>query len=98
MTTNLARLRAVGYDQGIAALMTTTDASLDCPEDIVDEYVDLGFNDIFIRPISPYGFAVRTNSAFKYETDKFLEFFKDVSVELHISMTKACQSWKLIVN
>ena len=76
MTSNLARLRdAVGYDR-VAALMTTTDASLDCPEDIVDEYVDLGFNDIFIRPISPYGFAVRTNSAFKYETDKFLEFFK----------------------
>lgn len=76
MRGNLDRLReAIGVDR-IAALMTTTEASLSHPAAIVDEYIHLGFTDIFIRPISPYGFAVRTKAAYRYEVDRFLEFYK----------------------
>ncbi len=76
LTKNLDRLReAIGADR-IAALMTTTEASLSEPVAIVDEYVRLGFTEIFIRPISPYGFAVRTKTAYRYEVDRFLEFYK----------------------
>ncbi len=39
--------------------MTTTERSLDRIEDIIDEYVGLGLMDI-LRPLSPYGFAVKT--------------------------------------
>src|SRR6185369_11491713 len=31
---------------------------------------------VFLRSISPYGFAIRTKQAFRYETDAFLGFFK----------------------
>jgi uncharacterized protein len=43
----------------VGALMTTTEASLDRVKDIVDEYVSLGLDGIFLRPLSPYGFAVK---------------------------------------
>ena len=73
---NLARSReALGHDR-VAALMTTTERSLASPEAIVDEYVRLQFPSIFVRPISPYGFAVRTKQAYRYQTDAFLDFYK----------------------
>lgn len=60
----------------VSALVTTTRLSLEYPEEIVDEYVKLGFRNIFLRPISPYGFATRNQERNKYETGKFLEFYK----------------------
>jgi radical SAM protein with 4Fe4S-binding SPASM domain len=56
--------------------MTTTEQSLQYPTEIVDEYVSLGFDAIFLRAISPYGFAIRTKQAFRYEADAFLAFYK----------------------
>lgn len=73
---NLARAReALGHDR-ISALMTTTERSLAQPREIVDEYVRLGFDSIFLRSISPYGFAVRTGTAARYQTSQFLDFYR----------------------
>jgi len=44
----------------ISTLMTTTPASLERVEEIVDEYVRLGFRSIFLRSLSPYGFAAKS--------------------------------------
>jgi His-Xaa-Ser system radical SAM maturase HxsB len=60
----------------VAALMTTTNLSLDYPIEIVEEYYKQGFRNIFLRPISPYGFAVKNEGKNKYEMDKFLAFYK----------------------
>lgn len=71
----IARARdALGHDR-VAALMTTTRASLARPEEIVDEYVTLGFPSLFLRDLSPYGFAVR-NLAHRYGADEWLAFYK----------------------
>ena len=43
----------LGFDR-VSALMTTTLASLERPQEIVDEYLRLGFQSIFLRPLSPY--------------------------------------------
>ncbi|WP_052217804.1 His-Xaa-Ser system radical SAM maturase HxsB [Empedobacter falsenii] len=64
----------LGEDQ-VSALMTTTTLSLDYPKEIVDEYINMGFEGIFLRNISPYGFALRSKTS-KYDTEKFLEFYK----------------------
>ena len=73
---NLDRARAVlGCDQ-VSALMTTTPASLGCPTEIIDEYVRLGFDSVFLRSISPYGFATRTRLDKAYSADHFLDFYK----------------------
>src|SRR5207245_5298108 len=49
----------------VGALMTTTERSLDRVEEIVDEYLRLGLDGIFLRPLSPYGFAVKTRTYLK---------------------------------
>lgn len=83
---NIERVRrALGHDR-ISAIMTTSAMSLQHPIEIVDEYVRLGFTAIFLRPISPYGFAVRTGETARYEMDEFLSFYRkafDHIVELN---------------
>lgn len=66
---------ALGRDQ-VSALMTTTEASLPCVEGIIDEYLTQDFNGIFLRPLSPYGFAIKTKSYRAYTADRWLEFYK----------------------
>jgi uncharacterized protein len=68
-----ARL-ALGRD-GVSALMTTTAASLDRPREIIDEYLRQGFNDIFLRSLSPYGFAIKTQAYGAYGADRWLDFY-----------------------
>jgi His-Xaa-Ser system radical SAM maturase HxsB len=65
----------LGQDS-VSALMTTTRASLTCPEAIVDEYVRLGFQDIFIRPLSYYGFAKRNQLFLAYSQEQFQRFYE----------------------
>jgi len=65
---------ALGHDR-VAALMTTTRASLQSPEAIVSEYVRLGFRSIFLRPLSPYGFALRSARTTGYSMREFLDFY-----------------------
>jgi His-Xaa-Ser system radical SAM maturase HxsB len=82
----LARAReALGHDR-IAALMTATPLSLQHPREIIDEYVKHGFDSVFLRWISPYGFAVRTGLAYEYAVEEYLEFYKtglDYIIELN---------------
>ena len=57
--------------------MTTTQASLPRVRDIIDEYLALGLNSIFLRPLSPYGFAIKTKTFASYDQSAWLQFFKD---------------------
>jgi His-Xaa-Ser system radical SAM maturase HxsB len=66
---------ALGHDQ-VSALMTTTERSLGQPREIVDEYRRLGFDSIFLRSISPFGFAVRGATDRRYDMDHFLAFYR----------------------
>jgi len=65
----------LGHDR-ISALMTASNLSLDHPTEIVDEYFNQGFKSIFLRPISPYGFALKNEKKNWYETEKFIAFYK----------------------
>lgn len=67
---------ALGRDR-VAALMTTTQASLSRVRDIIDEYRRLGFDRIFLRSLSPYGFAVKTKAFDKYRLEEWLRFYKE---------------------
>lgn len=70
---NLSR-SILGHDK-VSALMTTSQLSLSYPVEIVDEYFNQGFDNLFLRNISPYGFALRTEKN-RYTTEKFLSFYK----------------------
>jgi His-Xaa-Ser system radical SAM maturase HxsB len=65
----------LGPDQ-VAALMTTTRASLAAPEAIIDEYIRLGFRSIVLRPLNPYGFAAKQWKVLGYSTDEWLDFYR----------------------
>ncbi|SEE46655.1 His-Xaa-Ser system radical SAM maturase HxsB [Rhizobiales bacterium GAS191] len=65
----------LGRDR-VGALMTTTEASLNRIEEIIDQYVELDLRGIFLRPLSPYGFAIKTKQYAKYDTDRWLGFYK----------------------
>lgn len=65
----------LGADR-VGALMTTTEASLDRVEEIVDEYIRLGLDGIFLRPLSPYGFALKTKTFQAYDVSKWLIFYE----------------------
>jgi uncharacterized protein len=65
----------LGRDQ-VSALMTTTESSLAFGKEIVDEYLAQGFSGIFLRPLSPYGFAIKTKSYLAYNTDRWLDFYR----------------------
>ncbi|PBB80155.1 His-Xaa-Ser system radical SAM maturase HxsB [Mesorhizobium sp. WSM3879] len=65
---------ALGHER-VSALMTTTKASLSQVRTIIDEYVSLQFPGIFLRPLSPYGFAVKTKFYAAYDADRWLDFY-----------------------
>lgn len=72
----IARIREAMGHEAVSAVMTTTRLSLRYPREIVQEYVDQGFSHIFLRPISPYGFALKTAPKTGYDRSAFLDFYK----------------------
>jgi len=66
--------RALGH-YNVGALMTTTAASLNRVRDIIDEYLRLDFGGVFLRPLSPYGFAIKTKSYAAYSRERWLDFY-----------------------
>lgn len=82
----IARARQVLGSDRVSALMTTTEASLPRVRAIIDEYVTQGFTGIFLRPLSPYGFAIKTRSYRAYNAERWLDFYKqgvDYVIELN---------------
>ena len=71
----IRRVRSVLGHDAVSALMTTTRRSLDRVEEIIDCYVENGFDGVFLRWLSPYGFAIKTASTIGYKSDAFNEFY-----------------------
>jgi His-Xaa-Ser system radical SAM maturase HxsB len=67
--------RVLGHDR-VGALMTTTKASLNRVDDIIDEYLKLDLDGIFLRPLSPFGFAIKTKQFHRYDAGDWLEFYE----------------------
>jgi His-Xaa-Ser system radical SAM maturase HxsB len=73
-------IRRVQEELGIgrvSALMTTTERSLGRVREIVDTYLGLGLTSIFLRPLSPYGFAIKTKAHASYDVERWLSFYDE---------------------
>lgn len=70
------RVRAALGAQSLSALTTLTRGSLRHPEAVVDEYVRLGFPSVFLRPLSPFGFAAKSAGRIGYAMEEFLPFYE----------------------
>lgn len=65
----------LGMDK-VSALTTLTRESLKDPESIIDSYIQLGFRSIFLRPLSPYGFAITAENKIGYDISHFIQFYE----------------------
>ena len=92
------RIREKLGNDRVSALMTTTAASLNYPEQIIDAYIEHGFDEVFLRYLSPYGHAIKTGSHAKYDNQRWLRFYfegLDYIIELNksgIDLTEAMAS------
>ena len=57
--------------------MTTTERSLGRVKEIIDTYIENGLDGIFLRSLSPYGFAIKTKHFKKLHMDQWLEFYSE---------------------
>jgi uncharacterized protein len=80
-------VRNVCGADSVSALPTTTRKSLGRVRDIIDTYLGLGFPGIFLRPLSPFGFAVKTQRAIGYDTEDFIEHYLE-------GLTYCLELWK----
>lgn len=72
---NLFLAREIVGEDCVDALMTTTALSLEKLPEIIDEYITLGFNGIFIRSLNPYGFAAEQAGVLGYDMQNFVEAY-----------------------
>lgn len=70
----IQRVKSAGKEVG--AIETTTRFSLRYPVEIVDEYVSTGLSGIFLRPLTPLGFAKSFWDEVGYSAEDFIEFYK----------------------
>lgn len=73
---NMKRLRDAQIDVG--AIQTTTRKSLLMPDEILKAYLDMGLQHVFIRPLTPLGYAREHWDEIGYTPNEFIDFYKDV--------------------
>ena len=66
----------------VGAIQTTTRDSLRFPREIVRAYKDLGFESIFIRPLTPLGKAAANWATIGYTPEEYILFYQEVIDEL----------------
>lgn len=66
--------RVYFYQPG--AIVTTSRFSLGKEKAIIDEYLEWGFETIFLRPLNPFGFAAGAWKAIGYEPKEYLRFYE----------------------
>ena len=71
----------------VNAIETTTKFSFERYKEMVDEYINLGLDSIFIRPLTRLGKANGNWKRIGYEAEEFLEFYKK-SLEYIIQKNK----------
>lgn len=71
----------------VGALLTVTKKSLLKYREIIDTYIELWLDGIFLRPLNPYGFAELELKNLGYSVEDFFEFYKN-SMEYIIEINK----------
>lgn len=74
---NLQMINRIYGAGRVSALMTTSKYSLGRFKEIIDEYVRLGFNNIFLRSLNPYGFAKQYKDKIAYPIEDFISNYKE---------------------
>ena len=97
---NIKLAREILEPGSVSALMTTTRYSLGQMKEIIDEYVQMGFQYIFIRNLNPYGGARQESKIIDYTIDEFIEKYKealDYIIELNLKGTYIIESFAALL-
>ncbi|TYO96723.1 His-Xaa-Ser system radical SAM maturase HxsB [Geothermobacter ehrlichii] len=73
---NLALAREICGHNAASALMTTTRSNLDSLQQVVDEYIRLGFQGVFFRSLNPYGMAAENQTTLAYTPAEWLAAYR----------------------
>lgn len=73
---NIKKLHNSGVPVG--AIQTTTKASLSSPKAIVDTYINLRLKSLFIRPLTPLGYAKEHWDTIGYTAEEFIYFYNEI--------------------
>ncbi len=76
----LQELRANGVYPGV--IETTTRMTLGHAKELIETFVSLGFNSVFIRPLTPLGYADRNWVRIGYMPEEFLEFYRECLTQI----------------
>src|SRR5699024_6490471 len=73
---NVKKLQDAGVHAG--AIQTTTKQSLEDPGKIIKAYLEMGFDHLFIRPLTPLGYAKEHWDEIGYEPEEFVGFYRKI--------------------
>jgi len=79
---NIQKIQSTLSPDRISCVATATRESLKYPRDIVREYVKLSLERVFIRPLSPFGFAYHAYKKLGYSAEEYAAFYKDTLDEV----------------
>lgn len=78
---NIEKINNIYMKRGLScraqAIQTTTRKSLEYPKEIINQYIKLGFNSIFIRPLTPIGFCTKNWTDIGYTPEEFCLFYEE---------------------
>lgn len=98
---NLQLTRSFLGDDSVGALLTITRTNIDRLHEVIDEYVRLGFRNVFLRSLNPYGYAQKkTGERLQYGTDEFVAAYKDALryiIDLNIGGQQFAESFSTIL-
>ena len=84
---NLELCEAVLGKGSVSALLTVTKYNLYNLREIIDHYDSLGFKNIFIRALNPYGYALENKEKLSYSVDEFIkEYLKALQYIIELNL------------
>jgi len=84
-------LRKKKYIFKMGLSMTASRYSLAYPKQIIDEYLKLGFDDFYLRPLNPFGFSKNVFKKIGYGAEEYIKFYKkamDYIIKLNLGGKK----------
>lgn len=61
----------------VGAIQTTTKHSLEQYQDMIDQYVNIGMSNIFIRPLTPLGMAKKQWEEIGYTSKQYISYYRN---------------------
>lgn len=76
LMSSISKIQSKGAQDRLSALMTVTSHNIDKLREVIDEYIRLGFKEVFIRHLNPFGRARIKYNLMGYTVAKWIDAYK----------------------